>query len=154
MSLTALKETGNYYNFSNIRYAAPPLGDRRWRVPVAPKRNRRRVQTGEKAVTCPTGPVPWSETANEFVPAYLEGRPFNPTPKPPPTDEELTRQLPSSTEDCLFLDVFSPRDIFHRAGRRRGAPVIVWLHGGRSHHLLATRATKNAAYALFQAGLR
>jgi carboxylesterase type B len=125
------KETGGYYNFSNIRYAAPPLGNLRWRAPVAPKVDRSKVQTGDKAVTCPAGPVWWADTANAFLPAYLQGIPYTPTPKPPPTDEELIRQLPSATEDCLFLDVFSPKQVFQNAGKVRGAPVIIWLHGGK-----------------------
>ncbi|KAF2789984.1 alpha/beta-hydrolase [Melanomma pulvis-pyrius CBS 109.77] len=126
----AYNQPDGYYNFSNIRYAAPPVGNLRWRAPQAPKVDRKTVQKGEKAVTCPNGPVWWAATANEFLPAYLSGAPYNPTPRPPPTDEELTQQLPSATEDCLFLDVFAPKKVFDKAGRAPGAPVIVWLHGG------------------------
>ncbi|KAF1993976.1 alpha/beta-hydrolase [Amniculicola lignicola CBS 123094] len=126
----AYNEAGGYYNFSNIRYAAPPVGSLRWRAPVAPKVDRRQIQTGNRAVTCPAGPVWWASTANEFVPSYLQGIPYNPSTKPPPSDAELIQQLPSATEDCLFLDVFSPKQVFQNAGRTSGAPVLVWLHGG------------------------
>jgi para-nitrobenzyl esterase len=39
--------------------------------------------------------------------------------------------LPSTTEDCLYLNVYTPAD--HRGrhhGDRHGYPVMVWIHGG------------------------
>ncbi|KAH0267037.1 hypothetical protein KCU71_g19646, partial [Aureobasidium melanogenum] len=33
---SAFNVTGGYYNFSNIRYAAPPVGDLRFAAPQAP----------------------------------------------------------------------------------------------------------------------
>jgi hypothetical protein len=40
------KATGNFYNFSNIRYAAPPVGKLRFAAPQAPAENRSSVNTG------------------------------------------------------------------------------------------------------------
>jgi hypothetical protein len=97
---------------------------------VAPKVDRTTVQTGEKAVTCPSAPVWWGDVANRFVSAYLQGIPFIPPPRPQYSDDQLTQQPNSSTEDCLFLDVFSPKKVFDDAGKVTGAPVMVWLHGG------------------------
>lgn len=37
---------------------------------------------------------------------------------------------PSETEDCLFLDVLVPEQIFNRKTGRKKAPVLVWIHGG------------------------
>jgi len=34
------------------------------------------------------------------------------------------------SEDCLFLDVFAPRQVFESAGLGYGAPVLVWIYGG------------------------
>jgi carboxylesterase type B len=34
------------------------------------------------------------------------------------------------TEDCLFLDVFSPKTALEKAGNTYGAPVLVYIHGG------------------------
>jgi carboxylesterase type B len=82
-------------------------------------------------VTCPAAPVWWGNVANEFVAAYLQGTPYPPPPRPNFSDQEYIQQLPSATEDCLFLDVFSPKVVFDNAGKRPGAPVIVWLHGGK-----------------------
>jgi hypothetical protein len=38
------QDTGRFYNFSNIRYAAPPV---RFAAPQIPETNRSSVQTGE-----------------------------------------------------------------------------------------------------------
>ena len=44
------------------------------------------------------------------------------SPIPPPD--------PRESEDCLFLDVFVPKDVLSRAGSGCGAAVLVWLYGG------------------------
>ena len=36
----------------------------------------------------------------------------------------------NETEDCLFLDVYSPKAALERAGTTYGAPVLVYIHGG------------------------
>jgi para-nitrobenzyl esterase len=80
--------------FLGIPYAAPPVGNLRWRPPVAH--------------------APW------FAP--LEATNFaNHCPQPPSPFGRA-----SSTEDCLFLNVFTPSsaDFFHLH------PVMVWIHGG------------------------
>jgi acetylcholinesterase len=40
------QDTGNFYNFSNIRYAAPPVGNLRFAPPQAPAQNRSSVNKG------------------------------------------------------------------------------------------------------------
>jgi para-nitrobenzyl esterase len=80
--------------FLGIPYAAPPVGNLRWRPPVAH--------------------APW------FAP--LEATNFaNHCPQPPSPFGRA-----SITEDCLFLNVFTPSsaDFFHPR------PVMVWIHGG------------------------
>ena len=37
---------------------------------------------------------------------------------------------PRTTEDCLFLDVVVPQNIFDNRGNGDGAPVLVWIYGG------------------------
>ena len=80
--------------FLGIPYAAPPVGNLRWRPPVAH--------------------APW------FAP--LEATQFaNHCPQPPTPFGRA-----SITEDCLFLNVFTPdSDDFFRP-----RPVMVWIHGG------------------------
>jgi para-nitrobenzyl esterase len=80
--------------FLGIPYAAPPVGNRRWRPPVPH--------------------APW------FAP--LEATQFaNHCPQPP-----SPFGIASVTEDCLFLNVFTPdsHDFF------RPRAVMVWIHGG------------------------
>jgi para-nitrobenzyl esterase len=80
--------------FLGIPYAAPPVGNLRWRPPVAH--------------------APW------FQP--LEATAFaNHCPQPPSPFGRA-----SITEDCLFLNVFTPSssDFFQLH------PVMVWIHGG------------------------
>jgi carboxylesterase type B len=36
----------------------------------------------------------------------------------------------NETEDCLFLDVYSPKTALEKAGNSFGAPVLVYIHGG------------------------
>ncbi|KAF4537623.1 Acetylcholinesterase precursor [Lasiodiplodia theobromae] len=98
----SFNETRGYYNFSNIRYAAPPVGDLRFKAPQAPETDRSVVDDGSIDRICPQ-----ASTSNANV------------------------SDPRETEDCLFLDVMVPQKIFENAGNdTAGAPVIVWIHGG------------------------
>jgi carboxylesterase type B len=131
---SSFNETGNFYNFSNIRYAAPPTGENRWRVPLAPAQDRSIVQTGLPDRICPQAYPAWLETiAPQFLSLYLAGQTaFNASSfntsrsgsSQPPED-------PRTTEDCLFLDVVVPKSIFDNAEKKDcGAPVLVWIYGG------------------------
>ena len=46
MATNIVQVTGNFYNFSNIRYAAPPLGNLRFAQPKAPAKNRSVINYG------------------------------------------------------------------------------------------------------------
>ncbi|KAH6645955.1 Alpha/Beta hydrolase protein [Truncatella angustata] len=96
-----------YYNFSNIRYAAPPVGKLRFQAPEDPVNNRSAgVQDGRYGKICPQAYTPWQNSA--LVTA-------------PPGENE--------SEDCLFLDVVVSKDIWdQRCSVKK--PVIVWIHGG------------------------
>ncbi|KAI4600339.1 hypothetical protein KJ359_000693 [Pestalotiopsis sp. 9143b] len=95
-----------YYNFSNIRYAAPPA---RFRAPADPVANHSAgVQDGRYGNICPQAYTPWQNEA--LVTA-------------PPGENE--------SEDCLFLDVVVSRDVWDAKARSNASkPVIVWIHGG------------------------
>ena len=51
--------TGGFYNFSNVRYAAPPTGDLRFRPPQPPAQNRGEVQTGDVGRICAQASPAW-----------------------------------------------------------------------------------------------
>lgn len=96
-----------YYNFSNIRYAAPPVDALRFQLPEDPINNRSAgVQDGTYGKICPQAYTPWQSSA--LVTA-------------PPGEAE--------SEDCLFLDVVVPETAWtQRCNASR--PVVVWIHGG------------------------
>lgn len=82
--------------FKGIPFAAPPLADLRWRAPQPLK--------------------PWAgvRQSTTFGPACMQ----NPT--------ALSRQAPgiSQSEDCLYLDIWSPAKSSHER-----LPVIAWIYG-------------------------
>ena len=91
--------------FKGLRYGAPPLGLARFKPPSLPK--------------------PWREPAEAVAygaPAIQSGLApgeRRSSPGDPPAPDE-----PASSEDCLFLNVWTPG--LDEARR----PVMVWLHGG------------------------
>ncbi|CAO2656079.1 Nn.00g048820.m01.CDS01 [Neocucurbitaria sp. VM-36] len=125
--------TGNFYNFSNIRFAQPPIGDLRFAPPEAPVENRSAINNGDVSRICPQAGPLWGKAATQFLTSLVLGTtPSNETfvvpgansssPVPPPD--------PRESEDCLFLDVFVPEDVLSAAGKGYGAPVLVWIYGG------------------------
>ncbi|KAK4504987.1 hypothetical protein PRZ48_002950 [Zasmidium cellare] len=104
--------TGKYYNFTNIAFAQPPVGDLRFAAPKPPKYIAD-VQDGNDKIN-PTCPQAW--------PIWLSETFLNTSSVP---------KGPSETEDCLYLDVLVPEKIFEqRQGRGSKAPVLVWIYGG------------------------
>lgn len=85
---------GDYRRFLGVPYAAPPTGDRRWKVP-------------QPAAS-------WSAPLD----ATAETR--------CPQTSDIPGSIASSNEDCLYLNVYTPR----AAGQGTPLPVMVWLHGG------------------------
>ena len=87
-------ETNGMLAFKNIPYAAPPIGELRWRPPQSAKN--------------------WEgiRDASQFGAACIQ-----------PLVKGLNNELVPSSEDCLKLNVYTPK-----AGKN--FPVMVWFHGG------------------------
>lgn len=84
-----------YLSFKGIPFAAPPIGELRFKDPEPP--------------------VPWKgirdASKNGNICAQLE---------------QLPTQMVVGSEDCLYLNICVPYNIY----RTTGNPVMVWIHGG------------------------
>ncbi|RAH47257.1 alpha/beta-hydrolase, partial [Aspergillus brunneoviolaceus CBS 621.78] len=150
----SLDEKSQTYNFSNIRYAAPPTGSLRFRPPIPPAQgNRSVVQTGAQGRVCPQATLKWEEDVMpEFVAEVLSSASAAAPPSASAEGGEASTSPARDyspfagsiggdervTEDCLFLDVVVPRKIFEQKAlqqkhQKEGnglAPVLVWIDGG------------------------
>ena len=91
--------------YKGIPYAAPPVGEKRWRAPQPV--------------------VPWTKIleADTFGPASVQ---VNHTDKGGYTEEFFFNGDASFSEDCLYLNVWTPA-----AGKKNAKlPVALWIHGG------------------------
>jgi para-nitrobenzyl esterase len=102
--------------FKGIPFAAPPLGENRWRAPQpAPKWDGVRKADAFAAPCIAGAPAP----------ARGGGRgPAAPTAAPGPGAGATPRE-PARSEDCLYANVWTSAD---NANERR--PVMVWIYGG------------------------
>jgi para-nitrobenzyl esterase len=82
--------------FLGIPYAAPPVGDLRWRPPQPP------AKWSESLLTIAFGNTCVQNQAGKFA-------------------------HPSLTEDCLYLNVYTPKNYAEKSASR---PVLVWFYGG------------------------
>ncbi|KAL2827732.1 alpha/beta-hydrolase [Aspergillus cavernicola] len=111
------------YNFSNIRFAAAPVGDLRFRAPAPPIVNRTTAQTGSEARICPQALPSWMPQSMSNAISYVSNGSI--------TSMGPVLMDPRASEDCLFLNVVVPKKIFKTSGKKmKGAPVLVWIYGG------------------------
>jgi len=108
-------------SFKGIPFAAPPVGDLRWRPPQPAARwtgVRQAIEFGASCMQGRGGGPPPGTGGRAGAPA-AQGTP--PAPAPAPAAPAV--QAPS--EDCLFVNVWRPAD-----PPARRLPVMVWIYGG------------------------
>jgi para-nitrobenzyl esterase len=86
--------------FRGVPFAAPPVADLRWREPQPV--------------------VPWSgiRSATEFGPRCMQQ----------PLFSDMMFRSPATSEDCLYLNVWTPANL--DGSRHRKYPVLVYIYGG------------------------
>ncbi|KAF7359803.1 COesterase domain-containing protein [Mycena venus] len=102
----AVNTANNVTHFLGIRYAAPPLGDLRFRAPQPPAN-----MSGVQLATM---------QPNECFQGSSGQSPTNPL-------EGRATQI-VDTEDCLFLNVYYPSN--EVGVPLNNLPTLVWIHGG------------------------
>ena len=114
-------------SYKGIPFAAPPVGDLRWRPPQPAARWTGVRQAAEYGANCMQGrfggPPPGAGTRPGAPPAQGTAPAPGAAPAPAPPAGGPAVQAPS--EDCLFLNVWRPVD-----PTARRLPVMVWIHGG------------------------
>lgn len=104
VAATAFDELRTFYTFENVPFAAPPLGQQRFRPPE-----------------------PLQSLVAESKQAGLGNPPVQAVPK---WAGGLPAGLNSGNEDCLYLDMKVPKAAFDRRSDGTGVPVLVWIYGG------------------------
>ncbi|KAG1834979.1 Alpha/Beta hydrolase protein [Suillus subalutaceus] len=100
----------NITSFLGIRYAAPPVGDLRWAAPQPPL-----AVSGVQQATTQPNRCNKAPTGNSLT------NPFEST--------SMRKRAISQSEDCLFLNVYTPGSkVVATPGG--GLPVVVFIHGG------------------------
>ena len=110
-------------SFKGIPFAAPPVGDLRWRPPQPPK--------------------PWSGVHQAT--AFPAACPQKLVRSQLPWTEAFMNQVPMS-EDCLYLNVWAPTTVSEKSARSaKSLPVYVFIHGGAFNQGSTSVAVYNGA---------
>ncbi|KAK4500165.1 hypothetical protein PRZ48_008351 [Zasmidium cellare] len=132
-SITTLENTYDIYQFYDIRYAASTTGANRFKAPQAPSQNRTTIQRGGQHWACPQANQSWNVILEPFLQQYNFGRGktvFERSDFPPALPPNTTIGA-RTTEDCLFLDLYVPKNVLDGMNSGRpGVPVLVQIVGG------------------------
>jgi para-nitrobenzyl esterase len=107
--------------YLGIPFASPPVGDLRWRAPQPAAKWTGVKPANAFAPACTGGGSP------SGIRTQATGRGRGPTPAPAPAPGRGRQGAPGagSSEDCLYLNVWTPA----KAANER-LPVMVWIYGG------------------------
>jgi para-nitrobenzyl esterase len=101
------KNYAGVVEFRSIPYAAPPVGDLRWKAPVDPEKWDG-VRVCDKYAAIPMQVLGGAAQAPYDQDFYYSG-------------------VPEMSEDCLYLNVVTTKDSLNKNAKK---PVYIWFHGG------------------------
>jgi para-nitrobenzyl esterase len=102
--------------FKGIPFAAPPLGENRWKAPQPVAKWEGVRKADAFGAPCTSGPAAFGRGGGRGARGAAAAAPQ--APAPPPRE-------PARGEDCLYLNVWTSAD---RPNDRR--PVMLWIYGG------------------------
>ncbi len=115
------RDNADIIQVNGIPFAAPPVGDLRWRAPQ-PALNWEGVRDGKLfGAEC----MQSRSGSGEFLNDLLNGMGLNAVQRHLATIALQSGPPPEESEDCLFLNVRTAN-----AGGSDLQPVMVWIHGG------------------------
>ncbi|KAK8244012.1 carboxylesterase family protein [Phyllosticta capitalensis] len=101
-------EQFDIYTFKNIPFAAPPIGENRWRRPQPPVDNDALID-------------------GSYGPSCIQGQ--NVVSRPGNSSTNSTTMMGPQSEDCLYLDMIVPGKAV-RDPRSHRLPVVQYVYGG------------------------
>src|SRR5688572_13678894 len=105
--------------FKGIPFAAPPLGENRWKAPQPVAKWEGVRKSDAFGAPCAAGPAGGGRGGGRgAAPGAAPGAAAPPAPAAPPRE-------PARAEDCLYLNVWTSAN--NPSDRR---PVMVWIYGG------------------------
>lgn len=137
------RDNPDILQFNGIPFAAPPVGDLRWRAPQ-PALSWDGVRDGtEFGAEC----MQYRAGSGEFLDDLLNGMGLNPVERHLANVVLQSAPPPPESEDCLFLNVRTAN-----LGGNDLQPVMVWIHGG-SHQAGAGSQSLYQANQLVENGV-
>lgn len=130
-----------YYDFSNMQYGEPPIGNLRFTKSILPQTKSSVINSESVERVCPQSNPFWVAVGGQWL-SYYENRttfPFEKINETVLTIKYSTLVLPKNprtSEDCLYLDVMMLQKFFDGAqvptGSKdsSGASVFVWIYRG------------------------
>jgi para-nitrobenzyl esterase len=113
--------------FLGVPYAAPPVGDHRW----APPRPAARWGSDARA-------------ARTFGPACTQALAAG--GRAPWTSEYMSPEAPGVSEDCLYLNIWTPAPLTGTGRPPATLPILFWIYGGGFNEGSGAVPVYNGAY--------